>query len=199
MSVRLRLVSLWMPHFLMAREIRRIGSSTDSALDSLLALYALEALMGDREEPGRGLEGQRESMARNHERKVRTLIESVGRERAISLGREALFRSGHTMGEEAKRRLGVKDTVSDLLRAAGVLYRILGIEFIVVDGPGGKRIEVSRCALSQHYSEETCIILSAMDEGAVSGLSPGTVLLFQKRFTDGSSKCVARIDFGEGR
>ena len=75
-------------------------------------------------------------MARGHERKVRILIEGLGRERAIALGRDALFRTGMGLGKEAKARLGVtKDTKDDLVRAAKVLYHILGIELIVVAGP----------------------------------------------------------------
>ncbi len=199
MSARLRLASLWMPRFMMVREIERIRSSTDAALDDLLAEHAPGSLKEEREGPCRRLEERRAAMARGHERKVRALIEGVGRERAITLGREALFRTGLALGEEAKGRLGVKDTKSDLLRAAGVLYRILGIEFNMVGGPEGDGMEVSRCALSQHYSQEACMILSAVDEGTVSGLSPRAGMLFEERITDGSPRCVARITFQEDR
>ncbi len=197
MSARLRLASLWMPRFLMVREIERIRSSTDAALDALLAEHAPEALNEKREEPGRRLEEHRAAMARGHERKVRALIAAVGREKAIGLGREALFRTGLALGREAKGRLGVKDTKDDLLRAAGVLYRILGIEFNIVTGPGGDRMEVARCALSQHYSGEACMVLSAVDEGTVSGLGPRAGMRFEERITDGSPRCVARIEFRE--
>jgi hypothetical protein len=199
MSIRLRLVSVWMPRFMMAREIERIRSRTDEALDTLLAEHALEAPSIGKEELGRTLEERRAAMARGHEKKVRTLIEGVGRERAINLGREALFSTGLALGREAKGRLGVRDTREDLLRAAGVLYRILGIEFIVVAGPEGDRMEVTRCALSPHYSPEACLILSAVDEGTVSGLGPRAGLLFEKRITDGSPRCVASIRFQEER
>jgi hypothetical protein len=182
---------------MMAREIERIWSTTDAALDALLAEHAPEYQMEGRQEPGRRLEERRAAMALSHERKVRALIEAVGRERAISLGREALFPVGLALGKDARDRLGIKDTKEDLLRAAGVLYRILGIEFIVESGPGGDRMEVIRCALSQHYSREACMVLSALDEGAVSGLSPRGSMLFDERITDGSPRCVARIEFRE--
>jgi hypothetical protein len=197
MSVRLRLVSLWMPRFMMAREIERIRASTDAALDALLAEHAPGALKDEPGANGRRLEERRTAMARGHEKKVRALIEALGRERAIELGREALFSTGLDLGKDARSRLGVKDTKDDLLRAAGVLYRILGIEFTVA-GPGGERMMVTRCALSQHYSKEACMVLSAVDEGAVSGLSPRAAMLFEERITGGSPSCVARIEFREG-
>ena len=138
-------------------------------------------------------------MARGHERKVRTLIEGVGRERAIALGREALFRTGLALGKEAKARLRVKGTKDDLFRAAKVFYQVLGIEFIILAGPNGERMEVTRCALSPHYSPETCAILSAVDEGAASGISPGARMLFREHITDGTPRCLATIDFWEER
>lgn len=196
MSVRLRLASIWMPRYIMVREIERIRASTDAALDALLAEHALAAVKEDAVS-SRRLEERRAAMARGHDRKVRALIEGVGREKAILLGREALFRTGLALGREARHRLGVKDTEDDLLRAAGVLYRILGIEFTVVAGPGGDRMEVTCCALSAHYSLEACEILSAVDEGTVTGLSPRASMRFERRITDGSPRCVARIDLRE--
>jgi hypothetical protein len=199
MSLRLRLVSLWMPRYLMAREIERIRSSTDAALDALLAQYAPDALTEGREMTGGRLEDRRAAMAQSHERKVRALVEGVGRERAVRLGRESLFRTGLALGKEAKARLGVKDTRDDLLRAARVMYRVLGIDFVVVAGREGERMEVTRCSLSPYYTPETCEILSAIDEGTVSGLGQGASLRFQEHITDGSPRCVARLDFEESR
>jgi hypothetical protein len=197
MSIRLRLASIWMPRFMMAREIDRIRSATDEALDALLKEHALDALKGRGEEAGRRLEDRRAAMARSHERKVRALVEGVGRERAISLGREALFQIGILMGTEAKDRLGVNESKDDLLRAAGVMYRILGIEFVVVADPDGERMEVIRCALSPHYSQEACAILSAVDEGTICGINPRASMLFHERITAGAARCLAAIDFRE--
>ncbi len=52
------------------------------------------------------------------------------------------------MGKEAKVRLKINDNRSDMLKAARVLYNILGIEFVIVSGPEGERMEVIRCSLS---------------------------------------------------
>lgn len=199
MSIRLRMASLWMPRSLMEREIERIRSSTDAALDALLAIHHPDAVIEKEEMAGRGLEDKRSAMARSHERKVRALIDSVGRERAIGLGREALFLTGQVLGREAKVRLGVKDTREDLLRAARVLYRILGIDFYLVAGPEGERMEVTRCSLSPHYTKDTCTVLSAVDEGTFSGLCPGASLQFKEYISNGSARCVAMIDFKEDR
>jgi hypothetical protein len=197
MSVRLRLASIWMPRSAMIREIDRIRSRTDAALDALLAEHEHGTKKEEIEEKGRRPEDLRMAMAQGHERKVRALIEKVGRDRAISLGREALYRTGVELGKEAKDRLGVKDTEEDLLRAARIIYRILGIDFRLEDGPSGEIMVVTSCALSHHYSHESCIIMSAVDEGTVHGLCPMAGMQFLERMTDGSSKCVARLDFLE--
>ncbi len=198
MSARLWLASIWMPRYMMAREIERIRSSTDVALDALLSEHAPEIRNEGRDGPYRQLEEQRAAMARGHERKVRALVQALGQEKAIGLGREALFRTGLALGKEAKARLGVRDTKKDLFRAAKLLYRILGIEFSIMTGPDGERMEVFRCPLSRYYSQDTCKILSAVDEGTFSGLNNRVVMHFQEKITDGSPKCVARIQFREG-
>jgi hypothetical protein len=187
-----------MPGFMMAKEIERIRSVTDDALDSLISEHAPTFRKEEKVRPSGRLEEQREAMALGHNRRVRALIEAVGRDEAVRSGRETLFRTGLDLGRDAKRRLGVNDSREDLYRAAGVLYRILGIEFTVMGGPAGEMMEVTRCVLSRHYSPEACIILSAVDEGAVSGLNPGVRMRFRERITDGSPRCLAMIEIGEG-
>jgi len=196
MSLRLNLVSIWMPRSMMAREIERIRASTDAALDALLAQYVPGAVVENPRIAVRNLEDRRAAMAQGHERKVRTLVESLGRERAIGLGREALFHTGLALGKDAKVRLKVNDTRGDMLKAARVLYHILGIEVVIVSGPEGERMEVIRCSLSPHYSRDACSILSAVDEGTFKGLCPGAGLQFMRSITDGSPRCVAILDFG---
>ena len=199
MSLRLRLLSHWTPHFMMVREIERVRSCTDASLDALLAEHVPEALAEEPEMAGPGAPERRAAMARSHERKVRALVNAVGRERAIALGREALFRTGMELGKDARHRLGARETKEDLMRAAGVLYRILGIEFVIMAGQECERMEVTRCALSAHYSPEACAILSAVDEGTISGLNPGASMRFREHITDGCPRCVAIVDFKEER
>lgn len=197
MSVRLRLASLWMPRFVKAREMEKIRSLTYAALDELLAEHAPGEFEADEDVHVRRLEDRRAVMAQGHRKRVEALIKGVGRERAILLGRNSLHSIGEALGRDARRRLGVGDTRSELLQAASVMYDILGIEFTVSTGPDGDRLVVSRCALSSHYSRDVCAILSAVDEGAVSGLNPGAKMLFREHLTDGSPRCVASISIKE--
>jgi hypothetical protein len=197
MSVRLRLASLWMPRFVKAREIDRIRSLTYAALDELLAEHAPGTLEVGEEDNPRRLEERRGVMALGHRKRVEALIKGVGREKAILLGRDSLYPIGKALGRDARRRLGVGDTKKELLRAASVIYDILGIEFTVSTGPDGDRLVVSRCALSSYYSRDVCMVLSAVDEGAVSGLNPGAEMRFREHLTDGAPICVASISIKE--
>ncbi len=197
MSVRLRLASLWMPRFVKVREIDRIRSLTYAALDELLAEHVPGAVEVEGENQAHRLEDRRAAMALGHRKRVEALIRGVGREKAILLGRNSLYPIGKALGRDARRRLGVGDTRKELLQAASVMYDILGIEFTVSTGPEGDQLVVSSCALSSYYSSDVCAILSAVDEGAVSGLNPGAKMLFREHLTDGSPRCVASISIKE--
>jgi hypothetical protein len=186
-----------MPRFMMVRELDTIKARTNASLDALLAEYAPSTLKVEEVSSTTGLEGRRAAMARGHDRKVKALIAVLGQEEAVKVGRKALFQTGLQLGREARDRLGVRAGRADLLRAAGVMYRILGIEFSVVATAGGERMEVNRCALSKHYSHETCLLLSAVDEGVVSGLNPRAGMRFEERITGGCPRCVALISFQE--
>jgi len=191
MSARLMLASRWMPRFLMTKEVENVRRSTNATLDALLAAHSLEVPTDP--VPSGGLEARRAAMAHGHEQRVQALIAGLGRERAIVVGREALFATGLALGQDAQKRLKVGDGRADLLNAAKVLYRVLGIEFTVTDDC----LEVHRCALAEHYSADACRILSAVDEGVVSGLYPRAAMRFEKHLTDGCPRCVARIRLEE--
>jgi hypothetical protein len=133
-------------------------------------------------------------MAAAHNARVNALVEALGRERAVREGREALFPVGVMLGKEAKKRLGVGDGPDDLERAARILYRALGIEFTLEKRPdGAMMMRVHRCALAGHYTPEACEVLSAADEGVVSGLNPKLAMRFVQRMTGGSAVCIACI------
>ncbi len=111
-----------------------------------------------------------------------------------------LCRVGFGLGKDAKERLKVADSPEELSRAAKVMYRILGIDFHVKTAENGMPIlVVHRCALSEHYSRTTCLLLSAVDEGVVSGLCPEASMRFSQRITDGSPCCIAEITLGGER
>jgi hypothetical protein len=198
MSLRLRIASFWMPGFLMNRELERITIRTNTALDELLVKHGSTAIA---ESPvvNRGLiEERRAAMAIGHEMRVKALVQAMGTDEAIQAARETLFAVGLDMGKDAKARLGVGDGKEDLERAARIMYDILGIEFEITDAPGGEVMRVTRCALSKHYSREACLMLSAVDEGVVSGLNPRAEMRFKERITGGSPACIALITIKEG-
>ncbi len=197
MSLKLRLSSVWTPAGALLSMLDRVERATTAALDALVAKHApgkVAGLKGSGAGSGGGLEQRRAAMASAHNARVAALVESLGRDRAIEAGREALFPVGKLLGEEARERLGVGDGPDDLERAARTLYRALGIDFSLERREGGTMLmRVHRCALSHQYTEEACLILSAADEGVVAGLNPKYAMRFEQRMTAGPAECLACI------
>ncbi len=66
------------------------------------------------------------------------------------MGREALFKVGIQLGRKNRERLGVGDSPRDLVKAAKIMYRVLGIDFSVEWlGPEQGILTVDRCAFSK--------------------------------------------------
>jgi predicted ArsR family transcriptional regulator len=197
MSWRLALASLWLPPWTVRRELTRVAEATTSVLDRLLAECSPIALDGARQadSPLRGsLRRRRAALASAHTARVTRLCETLGRDEGIDAARRALFEAGVKLGREARRRLGVRQTRPELLRAARVLYRVLGIRFRAKWAThDAAKIRVARCALACGYTSEACLALSATDAGVVAGLWPGTKFEFDERITDGRDSCVARL------
>lgn len=196
MGLKLKIASLWLPEFILKKEIDNVAITTIKGLNSVLNQHAPGKLeeISKKDHPLSGsLEKRRVIMAEAHNNRVNTLIETLGRENAIKIGREAMFDAGYKLGQEARLRLGVGNDFKDLQTAAKVLYKILGIEFKIENKDGNIVMTVNRCVLSKYYSPETCIILSAADEGVVSGLNENMGMHFKERITEGSSECMARI------
>ena len=197
MSLRLRLASRWGRGEALLGALERVETLTIGALDALLeksAPAALAVLRGPPGGPIRTLDERRAAMATAQNARVKALVDALGREVAVRIGREALFPVGMTLGREARKRLDVGDSAEELGRAAAILYRALGIDFTLEarDG-GGMMMRVHRCALAGRYTEEACEILSAADEGVVAGLSPKFRMSFEERMTGGHPCCLARI------
>ncbi len=199
MSVRLRLAALWTPSPLLSRELDRVARVTTEALDALLLEHAPMSLDRIRREdaPGRGdLAQRRAALGQAHDRRVAALVRALGREQAVECGRKALFAVGQELGRNVRSRLGVGSSAADLLRAARVLYRVLGIAFTVQwQGDHPLLLHVHRCALAAHYAEITCLVLSATDEGVVRGMNPRVGLHFQECIPAGAPHCTARLEF----
>ena len=140
------------------------------------------------------MEERRAAMALEHANLVNSLAEFLGKEEAIRLGREAMFNVGEKLGKETCQKLGVGRSLQDLIRAARILYRVLGIEFEVEQQNSDTAILIiNRCALAANYSELTCQVLSATDEGTIRGLNQNMNMTFTERITCGLPMCKARI------
>ena len=134
-------------------------------------------------------------MAKRHNVLVNALAEALGREAAVKVAREALFKVGLQLGSQNRSKLGVGDSQGDLVKAAKIMYNILGISFNVEWlGPKHAILTVDQCTLAQNYSELTCEVLSATDEGVVQGLNPNMSMKFEKRITCGCKVCTAKIE-----
>ncbi len=199
MTLRLRMLALWTPERILVGEVDRVAALTIAALDRLLE----ERVPGYQRAADAPLEGgleeRRAAMARSQCARVAALLEALGREEAVRAGRKALFPVGEQLGREARERLGAGGGIGDLVRAAKILYRVLGIRFRVTEGRAGEtKLCIDRCALAEHYSREACMILSAADEGVVRGLNPAVRMEFMERITEGARECVARLTLGGG-
>lgn len=201
MSFRLWIASYWVPPFLLLSEIDHVAMVTVNCLDDLLLKYApskLSIIQKDKFHMEGNINNRRKLMAKAHNVRVKALIDALGYEDAMKIGRKALFQAGLKLGQEARERLGVGDSLQDLIRSARVLYHVLGIEFKVdIHGKENKvndlHIIISKCSLSSYYTAETCQILSAADEGVVQGLNENIQMKFTQRMTEGPSECMACI------
>ncbi|MCZ3366071.1 MULTISPECIES: L-2-amino-thiazoline-4-carboxylic acid hydrolase [Methanobacterium] len=197
MSFRLKLASIWLPDFILRRELDNVSRKTINGLDDLLKEYApskMETFIKNHEISKGKLGQRRSSMAMAHNKRVKILIQELGCEKAVKIGRKSMFEVGFKLGQEARRKLGVGDNFNDLELAAGILYKILGIEFKIENKEGNMFMIVNRCSLSKYYSPESCMILSAADEGVVYGLNKNMGMRFKERITEGAPECIACIN-----
>jgi hypothetical protein len=197
MSLKLSASKLWTPRSALLEGLDRVAELTTAALDALVEDHAPDALesIRARDPPMEGsLEERQHAMAVAHRRRVAALVESIGREETIERGRRRLFPIGERLGLEARERLGVGEDIDDLVAAASVVYRALGIAFEAIEGEDGNVVlSIGRCALSENYDEVTCMVMSAADKGMIQGLNPRASMEFRRRLTDGSPVCLADL------
>ena len=197
MSLKLRASRLYTPSSMLRRELDRVREETTGALDGLLEEHAPGSVQGleEGDPPYKGdLAARRRAMAEAHRRRVAALVAALGREEAVRRGRLRLFPVGRGLGEEARERLGVGDDIGDLVTAAAVLYRVLGIHFEAETREDGSvLLRIDRCALAEGYDETTCMLMSAADEGMVRGLNPRVGMEFRERITAGGPACLADL------
>ena len=197
MSLKLSATRLFTPKATLLRELDRVAEMTTAVLDALVEEMVpgtLEALReGDPLMEG-DLEQRRIAMATVHERRVASMVEAVGDDEAVRRGRKRLFPVGERLGAEARQRLGVGEDLGDLVDAATVMYRVLGINFEPEERDDGTLVlHIDRCALSEGYSEVTCRLMSAADEGMIRGLNPDVEMTFRERITGGCPACLADL------
>ena len=198
MGLRLLILSWWTPRSIISRELDRVDALTTDALETLLNKYSPDNNKKEKSKKeassGGSIKQKRDLMGHKHTDLVNSLVEALGKEEAIRLGREAMFKVGQKLGNETSQKLDVGNSLQNLIRAAKILYRILGIEFEVEQqNPNNAILIVNRCALAENYSELTCQVLSATDEGTIRGLNQNTSMTFTERITGGQPKCKATI------
>lgn len=196
MSIKLDLLSIWTPKSILIQELDRVAELTTECLDELLKEYSPKSLKTLENIVKEGdLDERRSLMAENHNVRVNALIEALGYEKAMKVGRDAMFKAGYSLGLEAHKRLGVSENLQDTIKAAQIMYKVLGIEFKVEKLGKNMVLKVEKCSLAAHYSPETCRLTSAADEGVVHGLNENIDMLFKKRITEGAEECKACLKF----
>ncbi len=197
MSVRLKIASLWLPDFILKKELDNVAKNTIEGLNGVMKKYTpwrMEEIIKKDEVLKGTMDGRRVIMAKAHNIRVKTLIEELGYENAVQIARKSMYDAGYHLGLEVRRKLGVGNDFKDLELAARILYKILGIEFKLENKGGNIIMVVNRCALSKYYSPEACMVLSAADEGVVHGLNENMSMEFKERITEGASECIASIN-----
>lgn len=191
MSMRLAMASMFIRGGLMTRWLEIVDRQVCVSLAPLVGDDAAAAALTGERMPWSPAEYRR-AMAEKHARLVSLVIERRGREAGVHEGRVALHAAGVELGRRLRAQLGLSGE-EDLVAAAGLLYRILGIEFEVQRGGEGARLLVRHCSLSECYSPLTCEVISAMDEGVVEGLEPRARMAFTTRNIGGAYKCEAEL------
>jgi hypothetical protein len=197
MGLRLQFLYWWTPNFVIKRELANLSSKTNDALEKLLTTYApQENTPNNQSLACKAVKAQRTAMAQTHTKMVEALATAIGHDKAVALGREALFTVGIELGKQTKSKLGVGENPNDLIKASKILYRILGIDFHIEWLNQTNAVAViEHCALSEQYSKLTCEVLSATDEGVIAGLQPNVKMKFQEYITGGCQNCRASLNF----
>jgi hypothetical protein len=200
LGVRLLILSLWTPKYIIRKELANVSDQTITALQAIVAKYTpREVTATSTKQPAStSIAEQRAIMAQTQAKLVKTLEAELGHEEAVRLGREALFMVGQNIGKQSRSKLGVGDNLKDLTKAAKILYRVLGIEFHLewLDQFNAKAT-IKKCALAEHYSELTCEVLCATDEGVIGGLQPNVSMKFKEYMTSGSGECRTDIQLNK--
>ena len=100
-----------------------------------------------------------------------------------------LYQNAYALGDKLRKWFGV-GTMEEVMALAQILYRAIGVE---IQGDAQGNVTVKRCYYSQFYSAPVCDLISALDDGVLSGLSGGGRLVFSERLTEGRECCRAKL------
>ena len=198
MGFKLRFLSWWTPKKFQKKGLDELAKYTISGLDKLVDDSENSDAKCDKASAivlTGNIEERRRDMAIIHNEKTEELIKALGHEHAMELGYKTMFNEGLLLGKKFRKLLGVGNSLEDLITAAKILYKVLGIEFRVKEYENGMCLVVNHCSLSKYYTSDTCKVLSGADEGVVQGLNPHIKMNFTERMTDGASCCMASIQF----
>ena len=186
-----------MPKYVIRRELAYVSDHTTIALESLLANNDIHEICRPlKQQIPVSIEHQRANMAQTHAKLVETLEADVGHEKGVALRKGNIIFHRRKPGQTNSYQTWRRDNPNDMIEAAKILYRILGIDFHLewLDESNATLI-IDRCALAEHYSKLTCEVLSATDEGIMQGLQPNSTMQFKEYMTSGCTKCKADIHF----
>lgn len=121
--------------------------------------------------------------------------EAIARGRDLEVIHDRLYAGAFRLGAAARQRLRIT-TLADVMAAARLLYRGLGIDW---RGTPAGEVTIPRCFFSDFYSSDVCRVISALDDGFLAGLAGGGQLVFSQRITEGHDRCRACFTRAEER
>ena len=115
MNPKLRLLSYWMPEYLLNPLIDRITELTINCLNQFLKNNGINEEKYYQEVSMKGKISQRRRiMATAQNNRLKKLIETIGYQEASIISRKALYKVGLKLGNEARIQLNINDSLNDL-------------------------------------------------------------------------------------
>jgi hypothetical protein len=177
MNLRLSLLNIFMPYKLKEQALRELFDATARAFQ--VSPPVLDGLRFN-------------DILRNYADLTRAAAkQQINKKEDIDRTRKRLYENAFKIGKEIRNKLRILSR-EDALKAARILYRAIGIDFLC--SKSGE-VLVRSCYFSRFYSCEVCWIISSLDEGLIAGLTGGGRLWFRSRITEGNKSCVGTIEF----
>ena len=102
--------------------------------------------------------------------------QQISRGEDVALVKKRLHDGAFGIGRKIRNKLRIRSG-EDALKAARLLYRRIGIDFLCSKAD---EVLIRRCYFSHYYSCEVCWIISSLDEGLIAGLTGGRLWLSQE-------------------